>query len=67
MAIREYECGRERNSNSVLEIKSQYVGLILTTSQSATQFNNRVAADSIKILVVMQRLLATAEHERYVI
>lgn len=29
------------------------------------QSKNRVAADGIKISVVMQRLLAAAEHDRY--
>ena len=33
-------------------------------SSTPARFNNRVAADGITILVVMQKLLATAEHDR---
>jgi hypothetical protein len=34
-------------------------------SRVATPYNNPGAADGIKILVVMQRLLAAADQERY--
>jgi hypothetical protein len=34
-------------------------------SSKRSPHNNRVAADDIKILVVMQESLAAAEHERY--